>query len=67
MLIKTVKWDSNFFGIRIGRIEVADFTLPDFEKAKNKFQLIYIQYSDDNTEHIETIKSLAQFEDKKLI
>lgn len=67
MLIKTVKWDSSFFGIKIGRIDIADFTLPAFEKAKNKFGLIYIQDLDGNSEHFETVKSLAHFEDKKII
>lgn len=67
MLIKTMKWDSSFFGIKIGKIDVADFTLSDFEKAKNKFGLIYIQALSDNCEHLETIKSFAHFEDRKLI
>lgn len=67
MLIKTVKWDSDFFGIKIGRIETTDFTISAFEKEKNKFELIYIHEFDDDNQHHIALKSLTQFEDKKLI
>ncbi len=67
MLIKTLKWDSDFFKLKIGKIETADFTINDFENEKNKFDLIYIQAPDKHSASFESIVSSAQFEDKKLI
>jgi len=67
MLIKTVKWDSSFFGIKVGKIETANFALSDFEKEKNKFELIYIHEFDENNQHHLALKAFTQFEDKKLI
>lgn len=67
MYIKTLKWDSDFFKLKIGKIETADFTINDFENEKNKFDLIYIQAPNKQTESFESIASFAQFEDKKLI
>ena len=67
MLIKTVKWDSAFFGIKIGRVETANFALSSFEKEKNKFDLIYIHEFDENNQHHLALKAFTQFEDKKII
>lgn len=43
MLIKNVRWDSGFFGKKIGRIALADLDPLIFEKEKDKFDLIYIE------------------------
>lgn len=66
MLIRTVRWDSIFFGQKIGRITTLDFDRKIFEKEKNKFDLIYIQHlSNGNTSAIHGL-SIAQFEDRKM-
>jgi dTDP-4-amino-4,6-dideoxy-D-galactose acyltransferase len=67
MRIKTVKWDSDFFKLKIGKLETDDFSITDFETEKNKFDLIYIQSATDSLEYLEALSFSSLFEDRKLI
>ncbi|MDB5227537.1 MAG: family N-acetyltransferase [Bacteroidota bacterium] len=42
MKILPVIWDSEFFGLKIGKIDPSEFNKDDFESQKNNFDLIYL-------------------------
>jgi dTDP-4-amino-4,6-dideoxy-D-galactose acyltransferase len=66
MLIKPVRWDSVFFGLKIGRITSTNFDRDLFEKEKNKFDLIYIQHISPILLQDHPPVEGVQFEDRKI-
>ncbi|MFN8282990.1 MAG: GNAT family N-acetyltransferase [Chitinophagales bacterium] len=67
MTIEPLKWDSEFFNLKIGKINPNCFSLSDFDAQKNSFDLIYIfEYPDAAT--LDEIKSTnAALVDRKVI
>jgi dTDP-4-amino-4,6-dideoxy-D-galactose acyltransferase len=42
MTVKTLPWDSAFFDLKIGILQMSDYNQPAFEVERDKFDLIYI-------------------------
>ena len=57
-MIDFVKWDSDFFQLRIGKINPGNFDLEEFLLGKDSYDLIYISEKSDNLNRIDAIQSL---------
>lgn len=65
MQISPVIWDSEFFGLKIGKVDSSEFNKADFDSQKNNFDLIYLFEDPASALNEEILKANAILVDEK--